>query len=321
MMAATPPRITHWSELVTPYEETRAGFLKLALEKNRLATPHVEAAKTLQALASRAKEPIDLLTIQEVRSSLLAAAGFSDKAREHVPEALQLETIELFIDKFLLPSGPSFVDELVYRFLLTRGDTLGGQMRNLGGQLAQQQFTRKLISIFDIQGFEFLWFHRGIKKWVEGQAKDTTIELQANGLQWKTAQGSRALMFNAKPAVLGKNVDLCLLDVAQVSDKQTRAMIMAQASDSYIALGELKGGIDPAGADEHWKTANSAFGRIREAFGEVGKQPLLFLVAAAIEAAMAQEIYAQLDSGLLAYAANLTDQEQVVDLCNWLVHL
>jgi hypothetical protein len=33
-----------------------------------------------------------------------------------------------------------------------------------------------------------------------------------------------------------------------------------------IALGELKGGIDPGGADEHWKTAQAAFNRIRQAF-------------------------------------------------------
>ena len=31
-------------------------------------------------------------------------------------------------------------------------------------------------------------------------------------------------------------------------------------------FGELKGGIDPAGADEHWKTGNSALVRIRKAF-------------------------------------------------------
>jgi len=33
-------------------------------------------------------------------------------------------------------------------------------------------------------------------------------------------------------------------------------------------LGELKGGIDPAGADEHWKTGNTALNRIRESFAK-----------------------------------------------------
>ncbi len=28
-------------------------------------------------------------------------------------------------------------------------------------------------------------------------------------------------------------------------------------AEKTLMLGELKGGIDPAGADEHWKTANT----------------------------------------------------------------
>ena len=31
--------------LVTPYEQTRAGFVALALEKNRKATPYLESPK------------------------------------------------------------------------------------------------------------------------------------------------------------------------------------------------------------------------------------------------------------------------------------
>jgi hypothetical protein len=46
--------------LVTPYEETRAGFIALALEKNRKATPFVEEAKALKVIASKAKNPQDL---------------------------------------------------------------------------------------------------------------------------------------------------------------------------------------------------------------------------------------------------------------------
>jgi len=32
-------------DLITPYEETRAGFVSFALEKNRQATPFVEEAR------------------------------------------------------------------------------------------------------------------------------------------------------------------------------------------------------------------------------------------------------------------------------------
>jgi len=49
------------SDLVTTYEEIRAGFVALALEKNRRASPFVEQARSLKAAASQAKTPADLL--------------------------------------------------------------------------------------------------------------------------------------------------------------------------------------------------------------------------------------------------------------------
>ncbi len=91
--------------------------------------------------------------------------------------------------------------------------------------------------------------------------------------------------------------------------------------EKYIALGELKGGIDPAGADEHWKTANSALGRIKAGFRKKKLKPRTFFVGAAIEKAMAQEIFKQLRNGVLSNAANLTSDEQLVSICKWLLQL
>jgi hypothetical protein len=89
----------------------------------------------------------------------------------------------------------------------------------------------------------------------------------------------------------------------------------------YVALGELKDGIDPAGADEPWKTANAHLGRIRRSFGALGVLPHLFFVGNAIEASMAGEIWNQLQSGELSNAANLTDNSQTMSLVSWLCNL
>jgi type II restriction enzyme len=62
------------ADLVTPREKTRSGFISLALEKNYLAVPYIEEAKTLKALANKAKKPQDLLHIQELRIGLLTAS-------------------------------------------------------------------------------------------------------------------------------------------------------------------------------------------------------------------------------------------------------
>jgi len=61
--------------LVTSYEATRAGFVALALEKNRRATPYVAEARALQSAANQVRNPADLLNVQGIDMGLLTAAG------------------------------------------------------------------------------------------------------------------------------------------------------------------------------------------------------------------------------------------------------
>ena len=113
-------------DLETTYEATRAGFVALALEKNRRATPYVSEARALQEAASQATIPTDLLKIKGIEAGLLTAAGLSDKSLAHLVAKDKKLAIKGLIKNFLEPSGAKFVEELVFRFLLTRGDTLGG---------------------------------------------------------------------------------------------------------------------------------------------------------------------------------------------------
>lgn len=89
----------------------------------------------------------------------------------------------------------------------------------------------------------------------------------------------------------------------------------------YVMLGELKGGIDPAGADEHWKTARTALLRIREAFSKSSLAPASVFIGAAIVESMATEIWTQLGDGTLTNAANLTDDNQLASVCRWIIDL
>lgn len=310
-----------FTDLITPYEETRAGFISLALEKNKIATPFVQQAKALQVFALRAKTPRQLLQMSEIQDSLLTAAGLSDKAKNHLQEADKQEAINGLIENFLEPAGKSFVDELVYRFLLTRGDSLGGRMRNLGGKLGEWRFTRILMSTCSITGVDYEYLNSKSKKWVPPNS-EPEIEQQLKGLRWKRHRNERTLIYNLTVPTVQKNVDLCLFDCSpnQIMFGQNKDSAHHQP-EKYLALGELKGGIDPAGADEHWKTANSALGRIRTAFAEIHCHPNTFFIGAAIEEAMAREIYGQLNNSTLSNAANLTNHDQVVSLCDWLINI
>jgi type II restriction enzyme len=311
------------TDLVTTYEATRAGFVSLAIEKNRKATPFIAEARALKIEASKAKIPSELLKIEKIRSSLLTAAGISDKALKYLKEEDKIEAIKGLIKKFLKPAGDDFVEELIYRFLLTRGDRLGGSMRNLGGLIGERKLSRAIISALAISKIRYQWLHSKSMKWVLASSDDTDIELHLKGLSWHSKGKWRALIYNIRVPLVEKNVDLCLLGAKpeEISLRGRRKESVHNRPSKYIALGELKGGIDPAGADEHWKTANSALVRIRNAFLKKSFSPLTFFIGAAIQNSMAVEIFSQLESGILTNAANLTNEDQVASLCSWIVRI
>lgn len=116
--------------------------------------------------------------------------------------------------------------------------------------------------------------------------------------------------------MVGTNVDFSVLNCGKED-----IPVALQKPKSYISLGELKGGIDPAGADEHWKTAGSALKRISEAFARKHLSPKITFIGAAIEERMAKEIWHQLETGVLANAANLTNPNQLTSLVQWLCNL
>jgi len=304
-------------DLVTKYEATRAGFVALALEKNRRATPYVAEARALQKAASLAKTPADLLRIGGIESGLLTAAGLSDKALTHLLPQDKVEAINELIKNFLEPSGAKFVEELVFRFLLTRGDTLGGSMRNVGGTLAQRKLTRAIISSLTIAGIRYQWQHAKSRKWLDMTDDDSEIELSLRGISWQKGTEHRTLIYNLTVPLVKNNVDFCLFNLSPREVKASKY----KSAKTYLALGELKGGIDPAGADEHWKTARTALDRIREAFATAGEKPYTFFVGAAIEIKMSTEIWAQLESGTLSNAANLTEENQILSISRWLCRL
>jgi Restriction endonuclease BsobI len=125
----------------------------------------------------------------------------------------------------------------------------------------------------------------------------------------------RRCLYNLTVSIVGNNIDLCLFDGESASLDASSL----RNPKLYIALGELKCGIDPAGADEHWKTARSALWRIHTAFER--QKLATFFVGAAVETKMAREIWALLENGTINNAANLTEGNQLASLTRWLCAL
>ncbi len=177
---------------------------------------------------------------------------------------------------------------------------MGGSLRNYTGAIAGVKLVAKVKEKLSQSGFE-----TGFRENKSGKTQC---------IFWK----NRVLFFDVKPKIINKNIDVIL--VAD-PDEGTPEKKLIENETLYIACGELKGGIDPAGADEHWKTANSSLGRIRTAFQYKKNKPALFFIGAAIEKSMAKEIFNQIKNGQLTYAANLNKEEQFDDLVEWLISL
>ena len=160
-------------DLVTSRKETRAGFIALALEKNYLAQPYVEEAKALRSLAGKVKTAKELLKIKELYPSLLSASALSIKSLNYLTDRDKQIAIEGSIDEFLEPVGNEFPNELVYRYLLTKGDALGGQARNLAGVLGEKKFLRAFLSVLNVYQKLFYWMDKDTYLWYRRALEDS----------------------------------------------------------------------------------------------------------------------------------------------------
>lgn len=307
-------------ELITSTEQTRAGFIEAALAKNEKARPYIEQAKTLRAYASTISSPNQLLELTEIRDALLTAAGLSDKAFKYFTDDDKIEAIKALIKNFLEPAGENFIDELTYRYLLIKGATLDGSMRNYVGMVAQTKLVRKLLSILSIKDIPYsTLLKNNRKKWHKSSYESDFFNTpEIKGVSWSINGNDRILLFNIKLAIVNNNIDICLFD-GSLSDYDNGNI--AKQGERIIMCGELKGGIDPAGADEHWKTGNSALTRIRTAFKNNDLPIATSFIAAAIQAKMAKEIFNQLMDSTLTCGINLTVDKQLTEYCDWVIKL
>ncbi|HUS39708.1 MAG TPA: AvaI/BsoBI family type II restriction endonuclease [Pirellulales bacterium] len=302
-----PKSIRSAADLVTSDQSTIDGFVAQAIEKGRLARPFVEQGRQFREALNKATDVHSLLMNPVLRDHLLAAAGLSEKAQNSLSHEQENRALDRILGMLAAGGGDQWRDELLYRFLLTRGDSLGGAMRNVTGAVAGRKLVASIMRALNA---------RQIKPEL---TKSTAGKVQL--LRWE----NRLLAFDKTPRFIGNNIDVILLDVTGTT-ASFRELLESPAR--FLACGELKGGIDPAGADEHWKTADSALGRIREVFREqdsekslAGKKVQMFIAVAAVEEVMAREIFEQLQSGKLSSAANLTVPAQLQELAAWLVDL
>jgi len=305
-------------DLVTTHEARRAGFLDAVLLRNKEEAPYLAKAKALYChLKSKTKTCADVLKLIAMRDVFLDAAGVMQKTRNCLDDSDKQKMFEKFIEKVIAPTGSKYVDEIVYRYLMALGSQLGGHMNNMIGKAAQSKVTRALVAKLQLMGLEFA-VHKKTGEWIMGGQYTDSMADEVKAIRWKNAQYERMLVYNLTVPGIGgrnKNVDIVMFNC--FADNVHAATLKGLMTDSKTLhlMGELKGGIDPAGGDEHWKTTRGALERIREAY----KKAYVVFIGASIEKSMSKEIYSQLQNGQLDYAGNLTNDNQLNAICGWII--
>jgi type II restriction enzyme len=280
-------------DLVTSKEAIVKGFSWQASEKVSRADTFISHADYFIKKANSIKNIADVRKDQVLTEFVIASCMLSKKSLSHLSLETQNEIIEKLID-FEKLSDHEYLRILEQRYFLTSGDSLGGTMRNVIGQFAQEKLTEAIIA--------------RLQKLNKNPERVVNKDNKTTAIKWL----DRQVIFDKKPTFINKSIDIIV-----VKGESARTGKLENPRD-YVCCGELKGGIDPAGADEHWKTAKTALERIVTAF--VSKKldtPNLVFIGAAIENSMSNEIFDLLESQWLTGAANINYADQfneVIDI-------
>lgn len=197
-----PRFITNAHDLVTTPDAIRQGFLTQASAKRDKATPYVDTALQFWAALQAADHIDKLLEIPHLRNDLIAVAGISVKARKFLSKDDLDTQVRQILNSIAQQSSSVVKEEIWARYLLTKGDAFGGQMRNWTGATAQQKLTAAIMSALQLAEVQ-----------VSTDPKSGKIQ--------RIAWGRRIILFDTKPKLIDKNIDVILLNRQSVDEEPT----------------------------------------------------------------------------------------------------
>jgi len=199
------------------------------------------------------------------------------------------------------------------------GDSFGGSWRNEVGRLAYVEVITPLIVHLHQQGHlhsivytlkgtivrdeEKETSSRKFQELVIGEQTDLDATLKQLDEQRVVYREIR--LRNGNRLLLNRQITW--YDAEGKSYRIGPDLLSASGETDILWGGELKGGADPAGSDEHWKTATRAFDRILLACEHTGlpRPPLSFIATILVER-VAREAAEWIAQGKLTSVYNLT---------------
>src|SRR3989339_1796721 len=130
-MKAKPKYIKSAADLITSHTATHKGFLLQAIQKIEKSEPYIKRAIQFRNELTKCKGIDDLLKLAFFKEEMLTSVGFSTKAMQHVESQEITDLLKKTLEIILKKHEKDFREEILFRYLLIKGDALGGEMRNL----------------------------------------------------------------------------------------------------------------------------------------------------------------------------------------------
>jgi len=220
----------------------------------------------------------------------------------------------------------------IQMFLTNLGDALGGTARNDVGRSASALIVRYIALHMHIKG-ALKSIVYGIKEGTDteedenaqqnegvyetGITQDLDLASLLENLERQRVKYKELHFHNGISLFLDRQIRWNSVSVRgeQISKKfGVDFHTTEDNSESMRWAAELKGGADPAGSDEHWKTATEALNRIIEASKDTGRNaPELSFIATIFVERVAKAAQKWIDEGKLQSAYNLTKIQENED--------
>lgn len=200
------------------------------------------------------------------------------------------------------------------------GDSIGGAWRNEVGRLAYVEVITPLALHLHRRGYLETIVYRLKGQVVQDDEEEQVDSSQVHELVISDTVDLEATLADLKDQrivyrelklcsgnVLLLNRQITWLDAGGQSHRIGPDLFSSSSEDEMLWGGELKGGADPAGSDEHWKTATRAFDRILLACERTNRpQPPLSFIATILVERVAREAADWIEQGKLTSVYNLT---------------
>ena len=269
------------SQYLTLKTDVQQGILAQAALKKQLAEKYLTSRTDLQPLLDNTTFPFTQTISNAQFDFFTAATGLSKKSCEHFHrhEVIEMLNALVSVEQLVCPMQQQ---ALIDRYLMTKGERVGGELRNVSGQIGEDKV---IAAIFDAH-------------------PHLCITHSKTGKVQSMSHQQFSIHFNRKPKLIGKSVDIIVLH-------HPKSAPNLEDPQQYYHVGEIKSGIDPAGADEHWKTACTALSRIRDVFSQYAQRPTLGFLGASISQTMLSEMQDQLSLKTLHSISNLNRPAQI----------